>query len=156
MITEDPIAQVREPRLVEQTMGQYCSSSVYQYTDICHSGTAETVLTFPAYLQNAARTFKAKGASVIISSQTPHNPYEGGRFQYSASRFVDLAKTRQLQAEPELFMLIMEEQLPNFSKAEALQQSTRISRAIILILPRQVPKLWLMLSFVDCFVAIAL
>lgn len=57
------------------------------------SGVSETVLTFPAYLQNAARTFKAKGASVIISSQTPNNPYEGGSFSYSPSRFVALAQT---------------------------------------------------------------
>ena len=55
-------------------------------------------MTFPAYLQNVARTFKAKGASVIISSQTPNNPYEGGRFQYSPSRFVDLAKTAASRA----------------------------------------------------------
>jgi rhamnogalacturonan acetylesterase len=55
------------------------------------SGVAETVLTFPRYLENAANAIKAKGASVIISSQTPNNPFESGTFVYSGSRFVDMA-----------------------------------------------------------------
>jgi rhamnogalacturonan acetylesterase len=49
-------------------------------------------LTFPAYLENAAAKFKAKGATVIISSQTPNNPDEGGSFVYSPSRFVGYAE----------------------------------------------------------------
>lgn len=41
------------------------------------SGVAETVLTFSAYLENATKALKAKGAIVILSSQTPNNPWEG-------------------------------------------------------------------------------
>jgi rhamnogalacturonan acetylesterase len=56
----------------------------------------ETVLTFPAYLENASATFTAKGAKVIISSQTQDNTWETGTFEYSPSRFVGYA---QLAAE---------------------------------------------------------
>lgn len=61
-----------------------------------YDGVAETVLTFPAYLENAASMFTAKGAQVLISSQTPNNPWETGTFSYSPSRFVEYA---QLAAE---------------------------------------------------------
>jgi rhamnogalacturonan acetylesterase len=44
------------------------------------------------YLENAASTFKAKGANVLISSQTPNNPWETGTFTYSPSRFVGYAE----------------------------------------------------------------
>ncbi|EEA19688.1 Rhamnogalacturonan acetylesterase [Talaromyces marneffei ATCC 18224] len=59
-------------------------------TETCsttYNGVAETVLTFPAYLEKAANTFKAKGAHVIIASQTPNNPWETGTFAYSPNRF---------------------------------------------------------------------
>lgn len=58
---------------------------------LASSGVAETVLAFPRYLENAANSIKAKGASVVISSQTPNNPYESGTFVYSGSRFVAMA-----------------------------------------------------------------
>lgn len=57
-----------------------------------YNGVAETVLTFPKYLENATAKFKAKGANVLISSQTPNNPWETGTFTYSPSRFVEYAK----------------------------------------------------------------
>ena len=56
--------------------------------DWLHSGVQETVLTYEAYLVNAAKLFKAKGANVIISTATPNNVWETGTFTYSASRFV--------------------------------------------------------------------
>ena len=40
--------------------------------------------------------FLEKGAKVVISSQTPNNPWESGEFEYSPSRFVGYA---QLAAE---------------------------------------------------------
>jgi len=49
------------------------------------------VLTYQAYLVNAAKKFKAKGANVIISSATPNNVWESGTFSYSANRFVTYA-----------------------------------------------------------------
>ncbi|KAH7101534.1 SGNH hydrolase-type esterase domain-containing protein [Auriculariales sp. MPI-PUGE-AT-0066] len=52
----------------------------------------ETVLTFPAYLQNAGSAMMAKGAKVVMSSQTPNNPWESGTFSYSGSRFVTYAQ----------------------------------------------------------------
>lgn len=57
-----------------------------------YDGVAETVLTFPAYIENATKVLKAKGANVIISSQTPNNPWEGGTFTYAPSRFVGYAQ----------------------------------------------------------------
>lgn len=57
-----------------------------------YNGVAETVLTFPKYLENAAAAIKAKGGNVLISSQTPNNPWETGTFTYSPSRFVEYAR----------------------------------------------------------------
>jgi rhamnogalacturonan acetylesterase len=56
-----------------------------------YDGVEETVLTFPAYLENASATFLELGANVLISSQTPNNPWESGSFVYEPSRFVDYA-----------------------------------------------------------------
>jgi rhamnogalacturonan acetylesterase len=51
------------------------------------------VLTFPAYLINAGKALTAKGAKVIVSSQTPNNPWEGGSFSYAPGRFTTYAKS---------------------------------------------------------------
>ncbi|KAF2835375.1 carbohydrate esterase family 12 protein [Patellaria atrata CBS 101060] len=64
-----------------------------------YNGVQETVLTFPAYLQNAAKTYKSKGATVIISSQTPNNPWEGGKFTYGPNRFVTMAQLAAANAQ---------------------------------------------------------
>ena len=82
--------------------GDETCETTYEYVSISYktrgraltsavSGVAETVLTFPRYLENAAKSITAKGASVVISSQTPNNPYESGTFVHSGSRFVDMA-----------------------------------------------------------------
>jgi rhamnogalacturonan acetylesterase len=55
------------------------------------SGVKETVLTYEAYLVNAANLFKSKGANVIISSATPNNVWESGTWSYSSGRFVTFA-----------------------------------------------------------------
>lgn len=57
-----------------------------------YDGKQETVLTFPKYLENASQQFLDKGASVLISSQTPNNPWESGEFSYEPSRFVGYAE----------------------------------------------------------------
>jgi rhamnogalacturonan acetylesterase len=57
-----------------------------------YNGVAETVLTFPAYIENAALLFLEKGANVLISSQTPNNPWESGTFSYTPNRFVGYAE----------------------------------------------------------------
>lgn len=57
-----------------------------------YDGKSETVLTFPAYLKNAANLFQEKGANVLISSQTPNNVWETGEYIYEASRFVEGAR----------------------------------------------------------------
>ncbi|KAK1758149.1 SGNH hydrolase-type esterase domain-containing protein [Echria macrotheca] len=60
--------------------------------ETCKSGkTGETVYTFNYYLENAAKSFIAKGASVVLSSQTPNNPWEGGSFSSAPGRFVGYA-----------------------------------------------------------------
>ncbi|KZV75972.1 carbohydrate esterase family 12 protein [Peniophora sp. CONT] len=72
-----------------------CSPSGTDYSTTCtttYNGVTETVLTYEAYLANAAKTFKAKGANVLISSATPNNPWESGTFSYSAPRFVGYAR----------------------------------------------------------------
>ena len=55
--------------------------------------TGETVYTFVFYEVEAGKALQAKGANVIISSQTPDNPWESGTFTYAPSRFVGYAKT---------------------------------------------------------------
>lgn len=57
-----------------------------------HRGNNETVYTFPAYLENATSLFLSLGATVIISSQTPNNPWENGTFVSAPTRFVGLAE----------------------------------------------------------------
>ena len=57
-----------------------------------YNGQSETVLTFPGYIANAAKLFKGKGASVVVSSQTPNNVWESGEYAYEASRFVEYAQ----------------------------------------------------------------
>ncbi|TDZ29906.1 Rhamnogalacturonan acetylesterase [Colletotrichum sidae] len=52
-----------------------------------YNGVAETVLTFPAYITNAAKKFNEKGAKVIVAAATPNNVWEGGSFAWSADRF---------------------------------------------------------------------
>ncbi|PWY87443.1 putative rhamnogalacturonan acetylesterase [Aspergillus heteromorphus CBS 117.55] len=64
-------------------------------TEICYSeydGVNETILTFPAYLENASQLFLSKGANVLIASQTPENPWETGTFEYTPTRFVGYAE----------------------------------------------------------------
>lgn len=57
------------------------------------NGQAVTVHTFPYYLTEAGKKLIAKGAKVIISSQTPNNPWEGGTFTYSGThRFITYAR----------------------------------------------------------------
>lgn len=50
------------------------------------------MLTFNAYIQNAAKLMKSKGATVIISSQTPNNPCEGGPCSAAPNRFSTYAQ----------------------------------------------------------------
>ncbi|KZV75977.1 carbohydrate esterase family 12 protein [Peniophora sp. CONT] len=72
-----------------------CSPSGTNYSTTCtttFNGVTETVLTYEAYLANAAKAFKAKGANVLISSATPNNPWESGTFSYAAPRFVGYAR----------------------------------------------------------------
>ncbi|KAI8815120.1 SGNH hydrolase-type esterase domain-containing protein [Cladochytrium replicatum] len=61
------------------------------FIDLLYSSVPETVLTFPAYLQNAAKLFTAKKTSVIMSSTTPNNPVESGKFAYAPNRFTGFA-----------------------------------------------------------------
>ena len=60
--------------------------------EVCTSGKdGSLVYTFNKYVTDAARAYIAKGASVIVSSQTPNNLWEGGVFSDSAPRFVEYA-----------------------------------------------------------------
>ncbi|KAM0438495.1 hypothetical protein ACHAPT_001244 [Fusarium lateritium] len=55
--------------------------------------TGETVYTFVFYVSQAAKLMTAKGATVILSSQTPNNQWETGTFQPAAPRFVGYQQT---------------------------------------------------------------
>ncbi|KAJ4350725.1 hypothetical protein N0V95_004512 [Ascochyta clinopodiicola] len=58
----------------------------------CKSGLdGSTVYTFDHYVKAAAKTFIAKGAKVVLSSQTPNNLWEGGKYAVSAPRFATYA-----------------------------------------------------------------
>lgn len=58
-------------------------------TETCISDvTGETVYTFVFYVIQAAKLFLNKGASVVLSSQTPNNQWETGTWQGAPSRFV--------------------------------------------------------------------
>ncbi len=60
--------------------------------EVCISGkTGEKVYTFNHYVEAAARSFIAKGAKVIVSSQTPNNVWETGTYSSAPSRFVGYA-----------------------------------------------------------------
>ncbi|KJX97993.1 hypothetical protein TI39_contig447g00001 [Zymoseptoria brevis] len=75
------------------TNGDYATTCQTTY-----NGVAETVLTYEAYLVNAAKLMKAQGAIVIICSATPDNPWEGGSFSYAANRFVGYARDAAAEA----------------------------------------------------------
>lgn len=45
------------------------------------------MLTFPAYIKNAATKMLAKGAKVIVSSATPNNIWEDGSGAWNPDRF---------------------------------------------------------------------
>lgn len=74
-------------------------SPVAARAEFIPSGVGETVYTFNHYLETAASQLQAKGATVIISSQTPNNPDETGSFVYSPSRFVGYAETSASESD---------------------------------------------------------
>jgi rhamnogalacturonan acetylesterase len=59
-----------------------CSGTGNETCSTTYNGVAETVLTFGAYIEAATKKYLAKGANVIISSQTPNNPWETGSYVY--------------------------------------------------------------------------
>lgn len=69
-----------------------CPGTGSETCETTYNGQAETVLTFPAYVENASKTFASKGAKVLVSSQTPNNVWETGSYAYSPSRFVEYAR----------------------------------------------------------------
>jgi len=61
-------------------------------TTTCTIDNGTIIKTFDAYISDAASLFANLGAYVIVSSQTPDNPWESGTFSYSPSRFVTSAQ----------------------------------------------------------------
>lgn len=60
--------------------------------ETCTSGkSGDIVYTYGHYVKAAAKMFTAKGARVVISSQTPNNLWEGGRYSAAPSKFVEYA-----------------------------------------------------------------
>ncbi|TRX97174.1 hypothetical protein FHL15_001968 [Xylaria flabelliformis] len=65
-------------------------------TETCVSdATGETVYTFVFYVIQAAKLMTAKGATVVLSSQTPNNLWETGSFVSAPPRFVGYQLTAQ-------------------------------------------------------------
>ncbi|KAI1122161.1 carbohydrate esterase family 12 protein [Nemania abortiva] len=65
-------------------------------TETCISdATGETVYTFVFYVIQAAKLMLAKGATVVLSSQTPNNLWETGAFVSAPPRFVGYQLTAQ-------------------------------------------------------------
>lgn len=63
------------------------------------NGTVEVVQTFSTYLRRMVADALAKGATPILSSQTPNNPYENSNtIVWGPPRFVDYAKNVALAA----------------------------------------------------------
>lgn len=61
-----------------------------QGTEVCYSeydGVNETIYTFPEYMIMASQLYLAKGASVVLSTATPDNPWETGTFTWVPNRF---------------------------------------------------------------------
>ncbi|ORY61276.1 GDSL-like Lipase/Acylhydrolase [Pseudomassariella vexata] len=52
-----------------------------------YDNVAETVHTFPWYLKAAAKLYLAKGAKVVLSTATPNNVWESGRWSWGPDRF---------------------------------------------------------------------
>ncbi|KAK4161408.1 SGNH hydrolase-type esterase domain-containing protein [Cladorrhinum sp. PSN259] len=64
-------------------------------SEVCTSGkTGEKVYTYNYYMEQATRKLIAKGAKVVISSQTTKNPWQNGVWSGNSAppRFVDYAK----------------------------------------------------------------
>ncbi|KAK5629036.1 hypothetical protein RRF57_004751 [Xylaria bambusicola] len=65
-------------------------------TETCISDkTGEVVYTFVFYVIQAAKLMTAKGATVVLSSQTPNNLWETGAFVGAPPRFVGYQLTAQ-------------------------------------------------------------
>jgi rhamnogalacturonan acetylesterase len=70
-----------------------CGGAGSETCQTTYNGVKETVHTFPWYLTEAGKKIIAKGAKVVMSSQTPNNPWEGGSYVYGdGGRFVGYAK----------------------------------------------------------------
>ncbi|KAH0368001.1 putative rhamnogalacturonan acetylesterase, partial [Aureobasidium melanogenum] len=76
-----------------------CPGSGDETCRYTYDGKTETVHTFPYYLSQAATSYLSKGAHILISSQTPNNPFSSGTFISSTPRFVDLANTAAKNAK---------------------------------------------------------
>ncbi|KAF3010377.1 hypothetical protein E8E14_010181 [Neopestalotiopsis sp. 37M] len=64
-----------------------CFGEGTQTCQTTYNGVSETVLTYPAYYENAAKLFLAKGAKVIMSAPTPNNICETGTCSWGPYRF---------------------------------------------------------------------
>ncbi|EOD47096.1 Rhamnogalacturonan acetylesterase [Neofusicoccum parvum] len=61
-------------------------------SETCTTPDGTIVQTFVTYVTNAGKAMTAKGAKVIVSSQTPNNLWETGTFSYTPGRFVEYAE----------------------------------------------------------------
>lgn len=63
-------------------------------TETCKSSAdGSTVYTFVYYVSQAAKLMVSKGATVVLSTQTPNNVWETGSYSYAPPRFVGYVKT---------------------------------------------------------------
>ncbi|KAI7278656.1 hypothetical protein KC345_g5841 [Hortaea werneckii] len=72
--------------------------------EVCNTDVESGILTYVAYLENAARKFTDLGAYVIVSSPTPNNPWETGTFAYAPNRFTGYSEMVANEFENAIFI----------------------------------------------------
>lgn len=59
----------------------------------CHTRQINDILTYTAYIYNAAKLMVSKGAKVIVSGPIPRNPYQSGKYSFQPSVYNHYAET---------------------------------------------------------------
>lgn len=60
--------------------------------ETCNTNLEKGILTYSAYIRNAAKEIREKGAILVLCGPIPRNPWATGSFQFTPSRFGYYAK----------------------------------------------------------------
>ena len=61
--------------------------------EVCNTSFQKGILTYAAYIREAAAEIRRKGAILILCGPIPRNPWATGTFQFAESRFTTNART---------------------------------------------------------------